>query len=114
MVLSLFTSRCLSNFSIFVFILEFRVNPYCAENLVIGNEMELQKRSKSASQYYRKGEPVAEARIQQQQDQIFHQFTNIKILKPTLDEKTELEIAEEREREREIKRKQRIYSQVRI
>lgn len=63
------------------------MNKFCSEHLLIGNEIQQHhqpptenKVKNSNREPEPKGEPVAEARIQTN-EQSFHQFTNLKILK---------------------------------
>lgn len=86
---------------------------FCQEHLLIGNELTQLPVTEKRRPIVR-GEPRAEARINNML--AFHQFTNLKILKPstTEDEEEQTEtIVRDKERLRnKTQTKQRIYSQV--
>lgn len=102
---------------------DFRINRFCNENLVIGNEIVLPD-SKSGevsdnnvmedsneidvegSAVEGKGEPRAEARVQLESN--LHQFTNLKIIKGTPEDIEETN----RKKNEQKRRRQGIYSQV--
>uniref|UniRef100_A0A336L4L5 CSON003764 protein n=1 Tax=Culicoides sonorensis TaxID=179676 RepID=A0A336L4L5_CULSO len=112
-------------FSLFIFA-DFRINRFCNENLVIGNEIELPNSGKTSAKSEKnvkkmveadsneidsegsamegRGEPRAEARVQLESN--YHQFTNLKIIKGTPEE-----VEEENRKKNEQKRRQRVYSQ---
>lgn len=87
------------------------MNKFCSEHLLIGNENQQHhqppptenKVKNSNREPEPKGEPVAEARIQSN-DQSFHQFTNLKILK--------FNGTNEQPVQENYRKKQRVYSQV--
>lgn len=89
------------------------MNKFCSEHLLIGNENQQHhqqpkenKVKNSNREPEPKGEPVAEARIQSN-EQSFHQFTNLKILKFADTFNGTNEPVHENYR-----KKQRVYSQV--
>lgn len=86
------------------------MNKFCSEHLLIGNENQQHHQQPTENKVKNsnrepepKGEPVAEARLQSN-DQSFHQFTNLKILK--------FNGTNEQPVNENYRKKQRVYSQV--
>lgn len=86
------------------FFSDFRLNKYCGEHLLIGNEKQSEDDFTKTKE--RKGEPVAEARIQT--DQSFH---HLKILKSGDSNDSQRQIVPN-EKEHKRRKNHRVYSQV--